>query len=65
MKPVSFYPKIIKESILKGQKINVSAPAVPHYATGGQWDDTVTPLELNQRLRSFLVLTDIYLDTSL
>ncbi len=25
----------------------------------------VTPLELNQRLRSFLVLTDIYLDTSL
>ncbi len=29
------------------------------------FNDHVTPLELNQRLRSFLVLTDIYLDTSL
>ncbi len=41
MKPVSFYPKIIKESILKGQKINLSTAAVPRYATGGQRDDTI------------------------
>ncbi len=41
MKPVSFYQKIIKESILKEQKINVSTAAVPHYATGGQRDDTI------------------------
>ncbi len=30
-----------------------------------KYSPTVTPLELNQMLRSFLVLTDIYLDTSL
>ncbi len=31
----------------------------------GSMNQSITPLELNQRLRSFLVLTDIYSDTSL
>ncbi len=36
------YNKSIRQTdILKEQKINVSTAAVPHYATGGQRDDTI------------------------
>ncbi len=31
----------------------------------GSMNQSITPFELNQRLRSFLFLTDIYLDMSL
>ncbi len=41
MKPIRFLLTLMKDDILKGQKINVSTAAVPHYATGGQQDETI------------------------
>ncbi len=46
----------------KNKRINSSSTALRHWRAMRRH---CTPLELNQRLRSFLVLTDIYLDTSL
>ncbi len=58
MKPIRFLLTLMKDDILKEQKINVSTAAVPHYATGGQRDDTIEIVLINHLWKQLFFRTD-------